>query len=64
MGTAGDLPKAPAQNVVFMEDLTDTQLAQAVRCKTHKTVEIAHGIGQSRKYVLSQCNSPMSSCGA
>jgi hypothetical protein len=30
MGTPGDLPQAPPKPVVFMEDLTDTQLAQAV----------------------------------
>ncbi|KAL2913571.1 deubiquitinating enzyme [Polyrhizophydium stewartii] len=31
MGTAGELPKAPEKPVVFMEDMTDAQIAQAVR---------------------------------
>lgn len=31
IGTAGELPKPPPQPVVFMEDMTDAQLAQAVR---------------------------------
>ena len=31
MGTAGELPKAPEVPVKFMEDMTETQLAKAVR---------------------------------
>lgn len=30
MGTVGELPKAPEQKTVFLEDMTDTQLAEAV----------------------------------
>jgi ubiquitin carboxyl-terminal hydrolase 14 len=30
MGTAGELPKAPPKPVVFLEDMSDKQLAQAV----------------------------------
>lgn len=30
MGTAGELPKAPEQPVVFMEDMTDSELAQVM----------------------------------
>ncbi|KAJ2828076.1 deubiquitinating enzyme [Coemansia furcata] len=30
MGTAGELPKAPLQPVKFMEDMTDTEMAQAL----------------------------------
>ncbi|RUS31767.1 ubiquitin-related domain-containing protein, partial [Jimgerdemannia flammicorona] len=29
MGTAGDLPKAPEKPILFVEDMTDTQLAEA-----------------------------------
>jgi hypothetical protein len=31
IGTAGELPKAPSTPIQFMEDMTDTQIAQAVR---------------------------------
>jgi hypothetical protein len=30
MGTVGELPKAPQQPVLFMEDMTDAQITQAV----------------------------------
>jgi ubiquitin carboxyl-terminal hydrolase 14 len=30
IGSAGELPKAPVAAVQFVEDMTDTQLAQAV----------------------------------
>lgn len=30
MGTADELPQEPAEKVVFMEDMTDEQLASAV----------------------------------
>jgi ubiquitin carboxyl-terminal hydrolase 14 len=30
MGTAGELPKPPPKAVVFLEDMSDKQLAQAV----------------------------------
>jgi ubiquitin carboxyl-terminal hydrolase 14 len=30
MGTAGELPKPPPKPVVFLEDMSDKQLAQAV----------------------------------
>lgn len=30
MGTADELPKAPVQKTVFMEDMTEQQLASAV----------------------------------
>jgi len=30
MGTAGELPKEPPKQTLFVEDMTDTQLAQAV----------------------------------
>jgi len=30
MGTADSLPQAPTQKTVFMEDMTDQQLASAV----------------------------------
>ncbi|KAJ8328683.1 deubiquitinating enzyme [Batrachochytrium dendrobatidis] len=31
MGTAGELPKAPEKTTVFVEDMSDTQLAQALK---------------------------------
>ncbi|RUO96878.1 hypothetical protein BC936DRAFT_141310 [Jimgerdemannia flammicorona] len=31
MGTAGDLPKAPEKPILFVEDMTDTQLAEALQ---------------------------------
>ena len=31
MGTADELPKEPVQKTVFMEDMTEQQLASAVR---------------------------------
>lgn len=30
IGTAGELPKPPAEKIVFLEDMTDSQLADAV----------------------------------
>jgi hypothetical protein len=30
MGTAGEIPKAPTQPIVFLEDLDDQALAKAV----------------------------------
>lgn len=30
MGTAGEIPQAPAEKTVFMEDMSDAQLASAV----------------------------------
>ena len=30
MGTAGEVPQAPQEKVVFMEDMTDSQLAATV----------------------------------
>ena len=30
MGSVGELPEAPAQKTVFVEDMTDAQLASAV----------------------------------
>ena len=30
MGTADELPQAPAEKVVFLEDMTDAELATAV----------------------------------
>ena len=30
MGSVGELPQAPAQKTVFVEDMTDAQLASAV----------------------------------
>lgn len=30
MGSVGELPKAPAQKTVFVEDMTEAQLASAV----------------------------------
>lgn len=31
IGTAGELPKPPSEKVVFLEDMTDAELADAVR---------------------------------
>ncbi|BFZ64179.1 deubiquitinating enzyme [Saitoella coloradoensis] len=31
MGTAGELPKAPVQKAVFLEDMTDSQLAEVLK---------------------------------
>ena len=30
MGTAGEIPQAPAEKTLFMEDMSDAQLASAV----------------------------------
>ena len=35
MGSADELPKEPAEKPVFIEDMSDTQLAAAV-CNMHK----------------------------
>lgn len=32
IGAAGPLPQAPPKPIVFMEDMTDAELAQAVSC--------------------------------
>lgn len=37
IGTAGELPKAPAAPVTFLEDMTETQLAQATNTKVGLT---------------------------
>ena len=40
MGTVGELPQAPKEKVVFMEDMSDSQLAATVRkkfCITHSS---------------------------
>lgn len=31
MGTVGELPKEPEKPIVFLEDMTDSQLAEVVR---------------------------------
>ena len=31
IGTAGELPKPPTEKIVFLEDMTDSELADAVR---------------------------------
>ena len=31
IGTAGELPKPPSERIVFLEDMTDSELADAVR---------------------------------
>jgi hypothetical protein len=31
MGTVGELPQAPTEKVMFMEDMSDSQLAATVR---------------------------------
>lgn len=35
MGTAGELPKPPPKPVQFLEDMTDAEVAEAVRSTTH-----------------------------
>jgi hypothetical protein len=42
IGTAGDLPKPPSEKIVFLEDMTDSQLADAVRSPSSC---IIHGAG-------------------
>lgn len=32
IGTAGDLPPPPTEKIVFLEDMTDAELADAVSC--------------------------------
>ena len=48
MGSAGELPQAPKEKVVFMEDMSDSQLAATVRNKrsfsTLTTLEV-HFVG-------------------
>ena len=50
IGAAGELPKAPSNPVIFLEDLDDTELARAVRpalfyCSTlHPTLYLTVGI--------------------
>lgn len=36
IGPAGPLPQAPPKPIVFMEDMTDTELAQAVRWRQRR----------------------------
>lgn len=33
IGTAGELPKGPSVTITFLEDMTDSQLAEATRQK-------------------------------
>lgn len=35
MGTAGELPKPPPKPVQFLEDMTDAEVAEAVRSTAH-----------------------------
>lgn len=35
LGTAGELPKPPAEKITFLEDMTDSQLADAVSGLTY-----------------------------
>ncbi|EGG01722.1 ubiquitin C-terminal hydrolase [Melampsora larici-populina 98AG31] len=55
IGTAGELPKAPSQPIVFMEDMTDTQLAEVITfpaglenmgntCYLNSTVQVLRAI--------------------
>ncbi|KAH9821002.1 ubiquitin C-terminal hydrolase [Melampsora americana] len=55
IGTAGELPKAPTQPIVFMEDMTDTQLAEVITfpaglenmgntCYLNSTVQVLRAI--------------------
>jgi len=37
IGTAGELPKAPSGPITFLEDMTDSQLAEATRLKVGLT---------------------------
>jgi ubiquitin carboxyl-terminal hydrolase 14 len=37
IGLAGELPKAPTATMTFMEDMTDSQLAEATRLKVGLT---------------------------
>lgn len=37
IGTAGELPKAPSGPVTFLEDMTESQLAQATQLKVGLT---------------------------
>lgn len=71
MGSAEELPQAPNQKVVFMEDMTENQLAKAVsvlhllsdKCsiyvkkKHFLKVGIAVRIDESWKHVLHERNS-------
>lgn len=47
IGTAGELPKPPAEKIVFLEDMTDSQLADAVSCLAR------HGSEYERSYSYS-----------
>lgn len=37
IGTAGELPKAPPAPVTFLEDMTDSQMAEATQLKVGLT---------------------------
>lgn len=41
IGTAGELPKPPSEKIVFLEDMTDSQLADAVRSSSSRTIDTA-----------------------
>ncbi len=40
IGAAGELPKPPAEKIVFLEDMTDSELADAVRAFTVAQIDI------------------------
>lgn len=42
IGAAGELPKPPSEKVVFLEDMTDSQLADAVSVVRHGHCQVAN----------------------
>lgn len=47
MGTAGELPKPPEKPTQFLEDMTDAQVAEAVRMNDDGRVRYTRFVGDS-----------------
>lgn len=52
MGTAGELPKAPPKPVQFLEDMTDAEVAEAVRSTTHPLENRSNSFADSWIFLL------------